>query len=326
MSQAAQAGQVWLENGDRVSGEPLRFEAGNLIWQSSLFGELKISLKKLSGFSSEQPLDVSMGDEGMLILHRCAFAYAPGQAQWLHCEDGSTQLAGFSRIKKISREIIEAPSYVLNGDAHLAMAATSGNTSSQSYNAGASSVLRHEDVRHSGYVNVVYEELENVKSKDQQEFGYKFDYFISPVWFLNANASYESDEFKDLSSRITLGAGGGYQFFDTEQSKLSTEAGIAYVQDKFIVAEDDNHYAMRVATSYRVLTGYYDTELVHTNELFLPPDQAQNWNIKTTTSLRIPLVGNLNSLLKYQYDYDNAPTANTSKSDSKLLIGIDYVW
>ena len=48
-----------------------------------------------------------------------------------------------------------------------------------------------------------------------------------------ANTSFENDRFSDIYLRFTGGAGLGYQWFDTERTKLALEGGLTYVYTDF---------------------------------------------------------------------------------------------
>lgn len=44
-----------------------------------------------------------------------------------------------------------------------------------------------------------------------------YEYFVKPKWFLFASSLFEHEEFADLDLRTTLGAGGGHQFFESDE-------------------------------------------------------------------------------------------------------------
>jgi putative salt-induced outer membrane protein YdiY len=61
----------------------------------------------------------------------------------------------------------------------------------------------------------------------------KYDHFLTKKLYLNTSASFEKDRFKDLNLRTTIGLSLGYQFFETKLTSLSTEAGLAYINEDF---------------------------------------------------------------------------------------------
>ena len=69
-------------------------------------------------------------------------------------------------------------------------------------------------------------------------------------WYLYADTLFEHDEFKDLDLRSTLGAGAGFQIFETPLLNLSILAGLAKVDENFDVAEDDDYTAVQWSVNY----------------------------------------------------------------------------
>lgn len=322
----AMAGRLWMVNGDRVEGEIASLTDGKVSWNTKNFGAITVPLAAVKGMTLDQLYNVKMGEGGMLPLNGCSFAYAPGRGQWLHCSDSSTMINDLSRLVAITQDKVEAPLFSHRGNVDAAYNNSTGNTDSSTFHIGADAELRQDKMRHRLKASYDREKLNNVISKDHEQLKYSFDYFISPDWFANAVASYESNSVKDLSSRITLGVGGGHQFFETETRALSVNAGLAYVQEDNIVAADKNYAATRWSTDFRMKTGYWNSELVHKNELLLPVDKMSEWILQTETGLRAPIWGRINGLLMLEYDYDNDPPDTKTSSDRKLSIGVNYNW
>jgi len=320
------AGKLWLTNGDKVEGDLVAIKDGKLEWTSKMFGGIKIDLKTVKGISLDEPYNIKMGDGGMIINNNCALAYSVGKGQWLHCNEGSTMLTRIQQISSITKQKIETPKFAHKGHVDVAYNTSSGNTDSTSFHLGADAELKHNKYRHRGAFAIYQEKLNGVTSKDEQRVKYDLDYFISPTWFANGNLAYESNEIKDLNSRITLGLGGGHQFFESEETALSGNLGVAFVTEDNIVANDKDYTAIRWSTDYRLKTGYWGAELVHRNEFLLPSGAMKDWLLQTDTGLRAPIWGGINGLIMFEFDYDNEPAEGKEKSDSKLSVGLNYSW
>jgi putative salt-induced outer membrane protein YdiY len=291
-----------------------------------MLGELMLDTKKIKGIVLTDKYNVKMGEGGMIIRNNCGLAYSSGKGQWLHCQEGSSLITNFAEIATVSKNAIAAPKFAHKGAVDAAYNSSSGNTDSNAIHIGASAELKHDLLRHRGSVSMYREKLNGVTSKDEEMLKYSLDYFMSPEWFATANASYESNEIKDLDNRMTLGFGVGHQFFDEEDTALSGNLGIAFVSEENIVAPDKDYTALRWSTDYRVNTGFYGAELVHTNVFLIPSNDLGEWIMETDTGLRAPIWGGVNGLFMFEFDYDNEPAAGKAKSDSKLSIGLNYSW
>src|SRR5271167_733273 len=62
LSQALLADQVTLKNGDRLSGNILKYDGKNLILKSDLAGEVTIPWENVTGVTSTQPLNITLKD------------------------------------------------------------------------------------------------------------------------------------------------------------------------------------------------------------------------------------------------------------------------
>jgi hypothetical protein len=78
----------------------------------------------------------------------------------------------------------------------------------------------------------------------------KYDHFFTKKWYGYSNATAEQDEFKDLDLRATLGVGAGYQFIESDPTNLSLEGGLSYVNENYIIAEDNSFAAGRWALNF----------------------------------------------------------------------------
>src|SRR6202795_3185537 len=62
LTQAVLADQVTLKNGDRLSGNILKYDGKNLVLKSELAGDVTISWENVTGVTSTQPLNVTLKD------------------------------------------------------------------------------------------------------------------------------------------------------------------------------------------------------------------------------------------------------------------------
>lgn len=62
----AEAGALWLNNGDKISGEPGELAGGVLLWQSDSAGEIKINQLNIRFIDSEREILLQIGQETLL--------------------------------------------------------------------------------------------------------------------------------------------------------------------------------------------------------------------------------------------------------------------
>ncbi len=148
---------------------------------------------------------------------------------------------------------------------------------------------------------------------------------MNEKWYLYVSTLFEHDEFKDLNLRSTLGAGAGYQIFETPLLNLSVSAGLAMVNDNFDVAEDNDFPAGQWGINYDQYFFEKFVQLFHVNNGYISLEDANDWFLKTRTGLRFPLYKGLTATLQYNFDWDNQLSATAkTEEDTKFLFLLGY--
>src|SRR5580658_1371011 len=62
LTQALLADQVTLKNGDRLSGNIIKYDGKNLVLKSELAGDVTIPWENVTGVTSTQPLNITLKD------------------------------------------------------------------------------------------------------------------------------------------------------------------------------------------------------------------------------------------------------------------------
>src|SRR5580698_1455591 len=67
LSQALLADQIALKNGDRISGNIIKYDGKNLVLKSDLAGEVTIPWENVTGVTSTQPLAITLKDGQRIV-------------------------------------------------------------------------------------------------------------------------------------------------------------------------------------------------------------------------------------------------------------------
>jgi putative salt-induced outer membrane protein YdiY len=203
---------------------------------------------------------------------------------------------------------------------------TDGNTNTQNIYGEGEFVARTDKNRYT--IGAIYSrsEDENVKTEDSAIGYMKYDHFFTKKWYGYANATAEKDEFKDLDLRTSLGIGAGYQFIESERTNLSLELGPSYVNEDYIVAEDNSYIAGRwgLKFEYYILPKSLQYFLYHTGWQSL--EESEDLTLYTQTGFRIPLYKRLNLTAQFNWEYDKSPSPGKEKNDYTYILTIGYLW
>lgn len=322
LSCVARADEVVLRNGDRVSGEIVHLKGGKLLIKTAYAGDMRIDWSQVATLSTDNTVYVSLDETNRVQ----AFV---GQS-----ETGNVTLSGgtwldtgplpLERITAITRQ--PEPPVRVSGRINIGASSTSGNTETEKVHADAEVVARSVKNRFTigGAMNRT--EDRGVETESNWIAYLKYDHFITKKWYAYSNADMESDEFKDISLRTTLGVGTGYQFLETPVTNLSLEGGVNYVNTDFEVGEDQSYPAGRWALKFDHFLFGSKTQFFHRDEGFFALDDSDNLFVRTQTGLRWPIIERLSATAQYNLDWDDNPAPGRASTDRAVLFTLGYSW
>jgi putative salt-induced outer membrane protein YdiY len=319
----AAADEIWLKNGDRLSGKIIRMEADNLVFNTGYAGEIIIQRQEIKTLKTDTPVKLMLGDgaevEGLL---------APGEnGNIIITPPGSKEplSVGLANLKGINPKP-PAPPVKTNARINFGASFTDGNTQTENIYGDAELVTRFDKNRFT--LGALYKRSkdEDVTTSDRIMGYLKYDYFMTEKWYLYASLAGEKDEFKDLNLRTTGGLGLGYQFFETETGKLSLDGGASYVDNNYIEADDNGYAAGRWSLIFEYFLLKKVLQFFHYHTGLQSFEDSDDLLFYSQTGLRVPLYKNLNSTLQFNYDYDKNPSPGKENDDSAVIFTIGYQW
>jgi len=315
------ADEVRLKNGDRLTGKVIRMEAGKLILKTTYAGEISIVWQEVASIQTDGSVKVVLKDETAL------------QGTPLPIEDGKMKLhtanleapACFSLadVKTINPEPIKTVKITARTNVNIT--SESGNTDSDNYYFDGEFVARTKKNRYKIGGELSKEDSDGTTTSQNWLAQGNYSHFLNQKWYLYADTLFEHDEFKDLDLRSTLGAGAGYQIFETPLLNLSLSVGLAMVDENFDVAEDNDYSAGQWSVNYDQYFFKKFVQLFHVNTGFVSLEDADDWFLKTRTGLRLPLYKGVTATLQYNFDYDNQPSVDAEEEeDTKFIFLLGY--
>jgi len=315
------ADEVRLKNGDRLTGRIVRMEGGKLILKTLYAGEISIVWQEVAGVQTEDPVKVVLEDDTR--LEGAAKVEEDGK---MKLETGKLESPISFRLADV-KTINPAPEKIVKITARANVNITSerGNTDSDNYYLNGEFVARTKKNRYKIGGELSREESDHITTSQNWLAYGNYSHFLNKKWYLFTNTLLEHDEFKDLQLRSTLGAGAGYQIFETALLNLSLSAGMAVVDENFYVAEDNNYPAGQWSLNYDQYLFKKFLQLFHETNGYVSLENADDWFIKTRTGLRFSIYKGFTATLQYNFDWNNRPSADAqTKEDTKLLFMLGY--
>jgi hypothetical protein len=279
------ADEVRLKNGDRLTGQVVRMEAGKLILKTSYAGEISMVWQEVASLKTDDSVKVVLKDETAL------------EGNTLSIEDGKMMLEtakievpvsfSLADVKAINPEPIKTVN--ITSRANVNITSERGNTDSDNYYFDGEFVARTKKNRYKIGGELSKEESDGTTTAQNWLTYGNYSHFLSKKWYLYADTLFEHDEFKDLNLRSTLGAGAGYQIFETPLLNLSISAGLAKVDENFDVAEDNDYSAGQWSVNYDQYFFKKFVQLFHVSTGFVSFEDTNDWFYRTRTGLRFPV-------------------------------------
>ena len=279
------ADEVQLRNGDKITGQIIRMEEEKLVLKTTYAGDITIAWEEVASVMADGSVKVVLKDETVLEGNTTAIEEGKMKLDIGKLESpASFRLADVKAINPKPVKPVRMTARV-----NASVISQRGNTVKDNYYFDGEFVARTEKNRYTLGGELANEEADGVTtSENWLAFG-KYSHFLNEKWYLYADTLLEHDKFKDLKLRTTLGAGGGYQIFETPLLNLSISAGAAMVDENFDVAEDNDYPAGSWAVNYDQFFFERFVQLFHNQTGYVSLEDANDWFLKTRTGFRFPI-------------------------------------
>ena len=320
-----QGDEVRLKNGDRIRGKAIRMEEQKLIFTTSYAGELSILWDAISNLISDDPVNVVLSDGTTLKGFTKPSENGTMKLKMDKIiETVSFDLAG---VKSINPKLqAEEPHLKIKGRINIGGIKKKGTIDRKDYHFDGELVARTEKKRYTIGGEFKRAEYESKKS-DNNLLGYmKYDYFMNHKWYLFNNAYFEKNELKDLRWRTALGAGLGYQFWETHLLNLSLESGVGYVRENYYEEDHKNYLSGRWVLKFDKFFFAKAFQFFHFHGIFIDFNDNSNIHVRSRTGFRFPIYKIFNATLQYNYDWENSPSPGQGKADETTLFTLGCQW
>jgi putative salt-induced outer membrane protein YdiY len=294
------ADEIRLKNGDRITGTVVTLSGGTLNVKTA-HGTLAIPWEEVTGLTV---------DEAILV------ETAPGQVTMQ--SGGAIDIASATALKR------PEPAIVWTGGANAGVVQITGNTDVNSLRADGDVMARAGANRYTVAADTNRAEDSGRETARNWSVSGRYDRFVSPRLFLNANTIFTNDRFRDLDLRTALGAGLGYQVLDTALTKLSLEGGLGWVNENFETAPDDTYTALREAAKLDVLLVADRVTLFHQHDGYFGVTGDDNLFVKMKNGVRLALVAGLVTTAQLDLDYDRSPAPGRRNTDRTFALTFGY--
>lgn len=334
------ADQIVMHNGDTLGGLFKGIVDEQVLWQSTLLGELRIAKAKVKNIHSEQTFKL----RGQATP--CAWQSLANQVATFVCHKGEVftfSLLSLQQVVPFTGH--RAANHSYSGNLRVSGLKKQGNTESQYWQVNSGVVLRHGDWRHSIALSTSGQSIllrdgqlvtEDRDRRDRAE--YALDWFFLPQYYWSNVLSAESDTNRNIQEEYKWSSGLGVQFWERTQSALSVVLGLehnrTYLKDNPPDYEPESYTSIRLGTDYRYKfnkgVGFYHNN-IYSSSLDSPVEQggAKRWEFSSRTGFDCPIGFGVSADIHLEWNYKNhAKDQNPDAflTDTVYRVGLNYAW
>ncbi|TGD75798.1 DUF481 domain-containing protein [Mangrovimicrobium sediminis] len=321
---APAADEILLLDGSKIIGKVVDARDGAVKVETGFAGTISIPLDQVVSVKSSAPAVMELTDETVI------------EGQPLLVEDQQLQVtdnSGNIREVELGELLLVNPEpwelglgYKWTGLANLAMTLQRGNTDTDELDYKLESVWRSERDRYTLKFNGEQDETNNIKNADNWSALGKYDYFFDGPTYGGIKVSAESDKFADLDLRYYIGPYIGREFYTEPAFTMSAEIGLSYVNEDYIVADDNDYpgatWGIDMTSDY--LGG--DSRLYFNQLGIWDLQETSDVVINTTFGLAFPLLWNFEAAAEVKLEYDSGAPEDIEELDQTYSLRLGYTW
>jgi putative salt-induced outer membrane protein len=325
--QGQQRDRVTLKNGDVLHGKLMDFRDGNLTFNTDDLGDLEIPLSRVVDLSTAEPIVVVMTHQRTHVNGRIR-SIVGDQLQIAVDEEH------FTTIPLANWDAMRSPDggdAMWRGSLSLGGRVSTGNTEERRLNFAVNFRRRTDGDRIIGAFSYFYDEDFNDITGDYElderrgNALLQYDYFLGPETYAWGLAQANTDTEAQVDLRQMFGAGGGYQFAETDRFHLEGLLGVVYYEKTFDTGEPTLAYpAARIGynLNWEFLSGanlIQSLQVVPSLENF-----DEDVYLRAETRLRVTFWKSLFTELFWIFEYDTTPAAGRDPADSLIVLNLGW--
>lgn len=319
LSLPAQADTLWLNNGDRLSGEILLLDGGKLALQTKYAGRVLIDWKDIDTLSADKPLMLRRAGLESEKSEQLKPA-GPGMVRLVNGAERVVALAEIDRLVP-PRPLLQDRVWEGNLDAKLDMERNEDRT--DEWKLKGNTRVEHGRWRHVLRGELEHETENGEKTEDNWELEYDLDRFFTDHWFWRSGYEHHEDHFENVSRQRVLGTGPGYRFWDNELGRfdLISQFNRVRLDSPYTDLEFDS---WSLEWDYKRLLWGSRLEFYSTAEIQVPQIAEVDYVFDGEAGLRYRL--NDWARLSLLYELNQLRGLGTTVSDRHYLIGLGVGW
>lgn len=321
---SAYADRVLLHNGDKLSGEVIRMEAGKLRMKTSWGGKITLPWSSVAQIELNSPAYVVTQDggfNGTIEPNDRGEMQAAADRIKIDALQGK-QIQDILAINPARR--INPDAFKYSGRIETGLGWTRGYYETDSYYFSGQTKWENRLNR-----ITIQGDTRNVSSAgatitDRSRIASKYDRFLNTRSYLYMQGIAEQDRFANILLRGTAGLGAGYQLYRREYLNFGVESGVSAVETRYTNATSNTESTLRIAVDYEQYFLRKAFKVENSSEAFLPLHGIDDLRVHSKSSLLIPLGSTMTAGLTFIADWGRKPPSGKRPLNRSAQATVGY--
>ena len=322
---AARADQVFLKNGDHITGKIVSAADKKLVVKPDFAPDSPITLSQddVATFETSGPITLKLKDG--TVINQAVRKADPGEVA---IAPGGALAAQDVTLAQV--DLINPPPVAWHGAVGVNGLYANSATSSLLLGVSADGTrrtARDELTAHASY-NYGEQSTNDLTTVNANNWGVgaKYSLSLTPKVYAYLGAEATGDSVNFLNLRFTPGGGVGYRWFDKDDFHFKTDAGLAWLYEDYSTRSKTTDQ-IAASLAYHLDKSWDTKRIVVFNDVqLLPSLEGNKFLAVADAGLRTNLTKSMYSEIRADvtYDSDPAPGAKQTTTQIKIGLGLTY--
>ena len=319
------ADTVIMRNGDRLTGEVLRQEGGELLIRTAYAGTIALDWGQVSDVRLDAPATVLLDDERVVTV--AALTREKESLRFETPAGREPMTVATNQVRVIQPEPWEmGDGGKFSGRINLALEDQTGNSESTELDVDATLRYRRRWSELETFGQLEYDTTNGQRTTDNWTLNNKYTrFFPKTPWYGAAWLRLKNDRFADIRLRTNAGPAVGYAF-EPGGARLNLEVGPVYLNEDYYTNDNESYWGPGLFVDYeQPVLGERLEVYLHGMGFTSLSDMDKNLWV-SWAGLRMPLSRGFVGAIEYEIDTEDPPAVDANPTDETLRLKLGYEW
>ncbi len=314
----AHADEVWLWNGDRLTGTTHMLERGVLTFRTSYSDAVKVPWYEVAGLETARQVRITARGLGSRLAR-----VTPGPEGYLRLQ--TDEGASVDVLLDDLVSIMRSQSGVLtSARAEAGFLVTSGASDISNLHLTGQTTWTTTLKQTTIDVALNRSQTSGVETARNLTTMLRHRELVTDRFYAKGDLIFTNDPFRDLTLRTAPGIGIGYQVLQFGRTVLSFDGGLGYVNEHHELEPDRNYLAARETVTFEHFLFPNRLQVFHEQDGYFGLNGGENVFVRTRSGARINLMSGIIMTGELGVNYDRRPPVGQNHIDRTFAITLGY--